>query len=268
VPPTRSAGTHAAGGGMTMLERTLREPGATVELLDEDPDLFDGVRPMELRRAQARLRAKVHGLRRGRWSGTVSSAAEPAVGLLVLDGLVLRTVEACGRRGSELLGPGDLLRPWEHDGAAASIPFDVRWDVLETCRIAVLDQRFLEVANEWPEVLSALFGRAVQRAQWLALQLTIANLRRVDDRLLAAFWHFADRWGTAGPDGVVVPLAVTHDVLAQIVSAQRPTVTAALHRLQETGRVRRDVDRTWLLLGGPLDTALALLDGHAIDVAR
>ena len=109
----------------------------------------------------------------------------------------------------------------------------------------------MRAASERPEVLSSLLGRAVQRAQWLALQFTIADLRRVDDRLLAAFWHFADRWGTAGPDGVVVPLAVTHDVLAQLVSAQRPTVTAALQRLHDAGHVQRQADRTWLLLGGP-----------------
>ena len=76
-------------------------------------------------------------------------------------------------------------------------------------------------------------------------------LRRVDDRLLSLFWHCADRWGIAGPAGVEVPLRATHDVLAQLVCAQRPTVTAALRRLQDDGHVRRRPDRTWLLLREP-----------------
>jgi CRP-like cAMP-binding protein len=54
-----------------------------------------------------------------------------------------------------------------------------------------------------------------------------------------------------GPDGVSVPLPVTHDVLAQLVCAQRPTVTSALKRLSDQGRIRRLRDKTWLLAPDP-----------------
>ena len=63
------------------------------------------------------------------------------------------------------------------------------------------------------------------------------------------FWHLADRWGRVRPDGIVVPLPVTHDVIAQVVGAQRPTVTGALQRLALSGKLRRRPDRTWLLAG-------------------
>jgi CRP/FNR family transcriptional regulator, cyclic AMP receptor protein len=65
------------------------------------------------------------------------------------------------------------------------------------------------------------------------------------------FWHVADRWGRVGPEGVTVPLPVTHEVLAQLVCAQRPTVTTALKRLADEGRLRRKRDRTWLLAPEP-----------------
>ena len=93
--------------------------------------------------------------------------------------------------------------------------------------------------------------RAVRRSHWLALQLAIADLRRVEDRLVLFFWHFADRWGRVGPDGVTVPLPVTHEVLAQLVCAQRPTVTSALKRLSDDGTLTRRRDRTWLLSPEP-----------------
>jgi hypothetical protein len=54
-----------------------------------------------------------------------------------------------------------------------------------------------------------------------------------------------------GPDGVTVPLPVTHDVLAQLVCAQRPTVTSALKRLADRGQIRRRHDKTWLLAPEP-----------------
>jgi CRP-like cAMP-binding protein len=75
----------------------------------------------------------------------------------------------------------------------------------------------------------------------------------VEDRLLAALWHFADRWGVEEIDGVAVPLTVSHEVLAQLVSAQRPTVSAAMQRLQEAGQVRRLADRSGQLLRTPAD---------------
>jgi CRP/FNR family cyclic AMP-dependent transcriptional regulator len=113
--------------------------------------------------------------------------------------------------------------------------------------VAVLDARFVAVARRWPQVLVAIVGRTVQRSHRLCVQLAIADLRRVDDRLLLFFWHLADRWGRVGPDGILVPLTVTHDVLAQLVCAQRPTVTSALQRLSKRGVLLRRRDRTWVL---------------------
>ncbi len=95
--------------------------------------------------------------------------------------------------------------------------------------------------------MSALVGRLLRRSKSLALQLAITDTCRVDDRLLLLFRHLADRWGRVRPDGVLVPLRVTHDTLAQLAGAQRPTVTSALTRLTHAGRLKRLPDRTWLL---------------------
>ena len=85
--------------------------------------------------------------------------------------------EVTGAPRSEIVGPGDLIRPWERD-EVASVPFDSRWQAVR-------------------------------------------------------------------------PTHLTHEMLSQLVCAQRPTVTTSLQRLAADGRLRRRRDRTWLLAHEP-----------------
>ncbi len=236
------------GGGL--LERVLASDRA-VRLFDEDPDLFAGAPEGAIEHLKARAVAPLLQLERGAWQGHPPGDPADCLGLLVLDGLVLHSISVAEQPRSELVGAGDLIRPWERDEGAASVPFESRWDVLHPARVAVLDARFLSLVGRWPQILPGLLARTTRRSRWLALQLAVTDLRRVDDRLVLFFWHMADRWGRVGPDGVVVPLPVTHDVLAQLVCAQRPTVTSALGRLADAGSIRRRRDRTWLLSPEP-----------------
>ncbi|MDX6554241.1 MAG: family transcriptional regulator, cyclic receptor protein, partial [Miltoncostaeaceae bacterium] len=81
----------------------------------------------------------------------------------------------------------------------------------------------------------------------------ISQLTRVDRRLKALFWHLAERWGRVSGDGVVVPLALTHRILGQLVGARRPTVSTALSELASSGELVRRDDGSWLLRGDPPD---------------
>jgi CRP/FNR family cyclic AMP-dependent transcriptional regulator len=155
---------------------------------------------------------------------------------------------------TELLGQGDLLRPWTFSGTAtASVPSRVTWNVVEPGRMAVLDRRFALKVAPWPEVAASLMDRIVQRARWLAFQLAVCHVVRVDTRLLLMMWHFADRWGRMTKDGARIRLPVTHGVLASVVGARRPSVTTALGRLQDRGLIERLPDGAWLLHGSPPD---------------
>jgi hypothetical protein len=75
----------------------------------------------------------------------------------------------------------------------------------------------------------------------------------VDRRLTALFWHLADRWGRVSINGVIVPLALTHRMLGQLVGARRPTVSTALSKLADRGELVRQPDASWLLRGDPPD---------------
>jgi CRP-like cAMP-binding protein len=82
------------------------------------------------------------------------------------------------------------------------------------------------------------------------VRLAIAKFPRLDDRLLCVLWQLADRWGRRTADGVHLPLRLSHDVLADLASARRPSVSEAIKRLTADGAVSRS-ERTWYLHGDP-----------------
>jgi CRP/FNR family transcriptional regulator, cyclic AMP receptor protein len=175
------------------------------------------------------------------------------VGLLVLDGVLSRELIVADHVSAELLGPGDVLRPWQTGNRASLLPVDAVWSALSPLTVAVLDRRFaLEVAR-YPEIMAALLDRLGERSIRLATTQAISQLTRVDRRLRALFWHLAERWGRVSGQGVIVPLPLTHRILGQLVGARRPTVSTALADLAERQELERRADGSWLLRGDPPD---------------
>jgi hypothetical protein len=229
--------------------------GRHVRILEHDRDLARGLDPEQLALAERHLVAPVWQLEPGEWTGPWDAERESVahLGLLVLDGLVLRSQRIGTVAAAELLGAGDLLRPWVTGQEGSSLQSAARWQVLQPTTVAALDRRVTAVAGRWPEIIGALMERSVQRARLLAFQMAIASVRRIDARLLLLFWRLADRWGTVTGDGVVLPLRLTHGSLATLVGAQRPSVTTALGHLTAADRVERLPDGSWLLRGDPPD---------------
>ena len=228
-----------------------------IRLLEAQPDLAEGLSPEDEADARRHVVAVLESIDPGPWAPSDTCALDPAfMGLLIVDGTLSRDVELGGRRCSELLGPGDLLRPWDYDeGYAASVPTESAWTVLDPARVAVLDGRFARVACRYPELVSKLLGRTLRRSRWLAILLTISSMPRVDARVQALFWHLADRWGHVTLDGVVVPVRLTHDLIGRLVGAHRPSVTTALSELSRAGRIAR-LPQGWLLRGDPPSAAV------------
>ena len=218
-----------------------------VYVLDHDSGLRSVLPEPERARARQHAVAAVIELSPGDWSPTEEDAAGAELGLLVLEGLLIRDVTVADARCGELVGPGTLLRPEDDRGSDAPMRHEVGWRVVEPTRLAVLDRRFLRVAAHWPALITALVARATERAHNLGVMVSIHSLKRVDTRLLAFFWHLADRFGKVTAEGVLVPLPLTHRQLALLVGAQRPSVTSALGTLAERELLRRDERGSWLL---------------------
>lgn len=219
--------------------------------LREDPDLADVIPPERRAAAVEECFAPCLRIPRGPWGADgVADGFAGGVGLLVLDGLLIRRVGVHRGFGAELLGEGDLLRPWQRDEQQSVLFGSTGWRALRPTRVAVIDSEAAERIARHPELVGALVGRALVRARNLAVNMAIVHHPRVDVRLHALLWHLADRFGRVRSDGVVMPLKLTHAVLADLVAARRPTVTSALSELAARGLVR-SLSAGWLLCGGP-----------------
>jgi CRP/FNR family transcriptional regulator, cyclic AMP receptor protein len=233
-------------------EAHLRRPAAeTANVIDEDVELADAI-AVERRAAAARA-ARALLLRVGTGSWEAQADAEMTrggFGFLVLTGLLIRRVGIGERIGAELLGPTDLLRPLEHDGEEATLPFEAAWRVLQPLRLAVLDRRWTFRMSPFPEIAVELTSRATRRSRRLANTLAISHHPRLDERLLLLLWELADRYGTVRREGIHVPVPMTHEVLSHLAGARRPSVSGALGRLSESGMLER-TEQGWLLRGEP-----------------
>lgn len=248
--PLAIAPKHVPNGRSSFPGQEPRHRRA-VAILDLDPDLAADMDPERATAARPHAIAGVETLAPGDWPADALDIVEPrgALGLLVLDGIISRDLKLGGASFTELIGEGEILRPWDTAGSLTIAPPDVMWTVLDTARIAILDRRFVARTARWPELTTALFVRAMSRSRSLAVQLAIRSLQRVETRLLLQLWHLAERWGKVSPDGIVLPLQLTHRLLACLVGARRPTVTTALKELTQQGLIARREDGTWMLTG-------------------
>jgi CRP-like cAMP-binding protein len=222
-------------------------------LLELDPDLGQLLHGERLAAAQHELRVAVHALDAGDWEVDKLSGASPDhIGLLILDGVLAREVLVSDTVSTELLGPGDVVRPWRLRDESAMLRYAVRWNALTRSRVALLDRRFAAQLGAFPEVNAAVIDRVNERALRLAVTQAISQLNRVDRRLLALFWHLAERWGRITADGVALPMTLSHRMLGQLIGARRPTVSTAIGELAKEGEVVRRDDGTWLLTGAPV----------------
>ena len=211
----------------------------TTSLLELDPDLGQLLPDERLSTARRDLRVAVRTVETGPWEVERLSGASPEhLGLLVVEGIVAREVLVSDTISTELLGPGDVVRPWRIQDGSTLLRHTVRWNVLTRSRFALLDRRLSAELGRYPEIGAAIVDRVNERALRLALTQAISQLNRVDRRLLALFWHLAERWGRMTADGVALPMTLSHRMLGQLVGARRPTVSTALSDLVARGRAR------------------------------
>lgn len=248
IAPRPAAAARAAlhGVGGPSLDRG-------VPLLDEDRSLAAAAPLAHLAPLQQVLRVDVLKLEPGPWDpDTAPFEAEGALGMLVLDGFLTRCQSLEGRSSAELLGPGDLLRPWDcREEDNVCVRTAASWQVCEPARIALLDSRAAAALGRSPMLTAELMGRLVRRARLLSTLLALTQIRQLKRRLLLALWSLADRWGRVTPDGVAVTVPLRHETIAQLVGASRPSVTSSLAELRADRLVEQVKNHCWLLTGEP-----------------
>jgi CRP-like cAMP-binding protein len=123
--------------------------------------------------------------------------------------------------------------------------------VIEPSWIAALDESFMAQIRQFPELMEALTERALRRSRRIAVSAAIANTVGVEERLLLLLWQLTELWGRKAQGGAVLPYRLSHQTLADLVGARRPTVTLALGGLSDRGLLERGPGGEWILTGSP-----------------
>lgn len=221
-------------------------------MLDADPELGRWLRPDEFLQARRATVAPVLVLSVGFWEPPpVVGSPGDHLGYLVVEGLLAREEHIVGCTATELLGPGELLQPWNQQPDEILIPRDVVWEALEPTRVLVLGPAFVSAIDAWPRLTTALLDRAMRGRDRLATHRALCQLSPVDRRLHVLFWQLAERWGQVSSGSVILPLRLHHETLGRLAAAKRSTVTLALQKLDKAGLVSRRDDGVWVLTGGP-----------------
>ena len=242
-----------------------RAGSAGKSLLELDPELGQLLTPERREAAEREVRVRVTSFPVGEWDGGRLAAADPMhLGLLISEGVLAREVVLGDTVSTELLGPGDILRPWHVDGPPHLLEVTIRWNALSAVRLGLIDRRAATTLCRYPEISAVIVDRMSERAQRLAITQAISQLNRVDRRLLALFWHLAERWGRVAREGIAVPLVLSHRLIGELVGARRPTVSTALADLARDGQLVRRDDGTWLLTGEPVSAPAV----NAAEVVR
>jgi CRP/FNR family transcriptional regulator, cyclic AMP receptor protein len=242
----RAATTAVRYGNGVEIERGVR-------LLDEDRELAAAAPSEHVRALRHLLRVDTLRIPPGEWNlDRPPLEPEGAIGLLVLSGFITRSEGVGTRRSAEPLGPGDLLRPWDHDGRAAPcVATEASWRACDHARVALLDQRVGAVLGRSAGVTVELMSRLVRRSRLLAVLLALTQVRQLQLRVLLVLWTLADRWGHVTPEGTTLTIPLTHATIAQLAGASRPSVTSAVAGLREQGLAAPTINHGWQLMGDP-----------------
>jgi CRP-like cAMP-binding protein len=232
---------------------TLPDP-RRVRLLDVDPDLGADLDADSLEQAERFMRLPLVELPSGAWEPAMlqdhPAVQGPVIGCLVVSGLITRDIQLGDRVCTHLYGPRDFVSLNALD--LASLPFAVAFGALSDAQVVLLDDRFLAAGQRWPRVMGRMFDTATSQLGRQSADQAIAQLPRVEDRLLALFWHLADRWGTRHRDDIAIGLPLTHEALGRLIGARRPTVSLGLRALADEGALRREGD-LWILSASSID---------------
>ena len=121
-----------------------RTAGAGRPLLELDPELGQLLTAERREIAERELRVRVSSFPVGEWDGGRLTDADPMhLGLLLVDGVLAREVVLGDTVSTELLGPGDILRPWHIEGPPELLNVAIRWNALSSVRLALIDRRGL-----------------------------------------------------------------------------------------------------------------------------
>lgn len=241
-PPVQSGGLSAG----RLAARLRRRDPEHVPLMELEPELLKLVPAADREAAQRVPLVTRHELTAGRLDPrTLVTGGREPFGALVIEGAICCDTTLGTHSSCHLFGPGAIIRPREQAGF--SLPWQTGWACVTDTTLAVLEHDFPTFLARWPELSEHVQHQFDIQQEALLCQCAWTGLSRVDDRILALFWHLADTWGRVRPEGVAIPLPLTHRLIGRLVAAERATISLALSRLAAEELLVKIGPRTWLL---------------------
>jgi hypothetical protein len=225
----------------------MPDPIATVSVVGQAPELASHLGHAQAAGARVRARAPAISLAKGEFSPMEEFPRRPGtLGMLVVDGVLLRGVSVTDRPSVEVMGPGDVVRPFDGEfDPYAMVSVTVRWWALMPARVALLDAAFLRAMSDYPGVIAELAGRLWRRSTAGSLRLAMVQEHCLATRLHFLLWQLAHRFGHAEAEGTVLPVPLCHALLSWLVGARRPAVSRAVNELERVELLARRADGTW-----------------------
>ena len=236
-----------AGEGQAHDEREPIASLGTVGLLDVLPEIAATL-PTEDRELAARaLMMRRLVARDVDLAETLAHTDANGFDFLVVEGVVLKETRLSNRAALELLGPGDVLgRPLNASRQIESRAVS-RYLAHGEVTIAEIGSRFRQAARRWPGLSDVLLDRLARQTHRASMHLAMLHLPRIEDRIIALFSDLAERFGQMSPEGALIDLDLTHEIIGRLVGSRRPTVTLALQGLAAHGTLVRRSDGRWAL---------------------
>lgn len=220
---------------------------ATVALVAALPELVARVPAADRGLVERALVVPLVSAHDGDLANAIGTRIPGAFDFLIVDGVVLKETTFSGRPALELLGPGDLLATPLTPTRQVESRAVSRYLAHGRVSLAAFEGRVRAAARRWPGIADALHDHLARQTDHASMHLAMLHLPRIEDRLIALFADLAERFGKMSPDGVLIDLPLTHELIGGLVAGRRPTVTLALQTLAASGLIERLDGGRWKL---------------------
>jgi CRP/FNR family transcriptional regulator, cyclic AMP receptor protein len=227
--------------------RVADEPLSEVSLLRVWPDITGSLAPEERGVAERALLAPLVTACDEDLAAALAVEPGDAFNFVLVSGTVLKETTLASSSALELLGPGDVLAPPLSATRQLEFRAASRYLALGDASIATLGMRFERVAMRWPQVSGFLHRQIAEQAHRASMHLAMLHMSRAEDRILALFADLGERFGRVTPDGILIDLPLSHELIGRLTASRRPTATIALQNLSQQGLLTRHADNSWKL---------------------
>lgn len=119
-------------------------------------------------------------------------------------------------------------------------------EAVKTCSLT--KERFHDLLRSYPEIAVKIIEELEARIARMESALQSIGVRSVDSRIGALLLEFADRYGQAVPEGVLIRLPLSREGMANYLGIARETVSRKLGQMESEGLIRSVSNKSILLL--------------------